>query len=68
MADGRKIAAVRLTGGRARKGDAVVFAVNATPVLGYDYRLACEAGFYPELTNTVNLKPGARIWGSNFSF
>ena len=38
---------------KSRDGDIVVFVVNATPVVRYNYRLGVpEAGFYRELINT----------------
>ena len=38
---------------KSREGDIVVFVVNATPVVRYDYRLGVPgAGFYREIINT----------------
>ncbi len=38
---------------RSREGDIVVFVVNATPLVRYDYRLGVpQAGFYREIINT----------------
>jgi 1,4-alpha-glucan branching enzyme len=38
---------------KSRDGDMVVFVVNATPVVRYNYRLGVpESGFYSELINT----------------
>jgi 1,4-alpha-glucan branching enzyme len=47
---------------RSREGDVVVFIVNATPVVRYNYRLGVpETGFYRELINT----DGETYGGSN---
>jgi 1,4-alpha-glucan branching enzyme len=47
---------------KSRDGQIVVFAVNATPVVRYSYRLGVpEAGFYSELINT----DGETYGGSN---
>ncbi|HJT80657.1 MAG TPA: 1,4-alpha-glucan branching protein GlgB [Chthoniobacterales bacterium] len=38
---------------RSREGETVVFVINATPIVRYDYRLGVpDAGFYRELINT----------------
>jgi 1,4-alpha-glucan branching enzyme len=38
---------------KSRQGDVVVFVVNATPVVRYDYRLGVpHSGFYREIINT----------------
>ena len=38
---------------KSREGDVVVFVVNATPLVRYDYRLGVpHAGFYREIINT----------------
>jgi 1,4-alpha-glucan branching enzyme len=47
---------------KSHEGDAVVFVVNATPMVRYDYRLGVpESGFYRELINT----DGETYGGSN---
>jgi 1,4-alpha-glucan branching enzyme len=47
---------------RSREGDVVVFVVNATPMVRYNYRLGVpEPGFYRELINT----DGETYGGSN---
>ena len=47
---------------KSRDGDVVVFVVNATPVVRYNYRLGVpEAGFYREIINT----DGETYGGSN---
>ena len=47
---------------KSRDGDIVVFVVNATPVVRYNYRLGVpEAGFYREVINT----DGETYGGSN---
>ena len=47
---------------KSRDGDVVVFIVNATPVVRYNYRLGVpEAGFYREVINT----DGETYGGSN---
>jgi 1,4-alpha-glucan branching enzyme len=47
---------------KSREGDIVLFVVNATPVVRYDYRLGVpESGFYREIINT----DGETYGGSN---
>jgi len=47
---------------KSEEGDVVVFVVNATPVVRYDYRLGVpESGFYREIINT----DGETYGGSN---
>ena len=47
---------------KSRDGDVVVFVVNATPVVRYNYRLGVpESGFYREVINT----DGETYGGSN---
>src|SRR6185312_7289531 len=46
----------------SRDGDVIVFVVNATPIVRYEYRLGVpEAGFYREIINT----DGETYGGSN---
>jgi 1,4-alpha-glucan branching enzyme len=47
---------------KSRNGDVVVFVVNATPMVRYNYRLGVpESGFYREIINT----DGETYGGSN---
>ncbi len=47
---------------RSRDGETLIFAVNATPIVRYNYRLGVPAaGFYREIINT----DGETYGGSN---